>query len=391
MSETTPAPIASWLAEPMDQKVAAAIERLRRTPDVRRVAVMPDVHLASDVCVGTVLATDRLLFPGAVGGDIGCGMLALAFDAQASTLGARRAVVGRLLAALRFAVPMIRRHRRRLVPYPDELRAETLSHGALEAVKRDAAALQLGTLGGGNHFVELQADAETDQLWLMVHSGSRAIGQAVRAHHLSHAQCVDGGMLALDASTTAGQAYVHDVAWARAYADANRRAIADAVVELLREHFDVRPIANSVISCDHNHVAREAHGGGGVGGAGEMLWVHRKGAMPADAGAAGVLPGSMGTMSFHVEGRGCGSALRSSAHGAGRAMSRNVARRTITARDVTREMAGAGVWFDPRLANALRDESPRAYKDVRAVLRAQHDLVRVTRTLQPVMVYKGGG
>ena len=111
--------------------------------------------------------------------------------------------------------------------------------------------------------------------------------------------------------------------------------------------------------------------------------------MPASAGAAGVLPGSMGTMSFHVEGRGCEAALRSSAHGAGRAMSRNVARHRITSRDVTRQMIG--VWFDPRLADALRDEAPAAYRDVRAVLRAQHELVRVTRTLRPVLVYKGGG
>ena len=391
MSETTLAPVATWLAEPMEEKVAAAIERLRRTADVRRVAVMPDVHLATDVCVGTVVTTRRLLFPGAVGGDIGCGMLALAFDAQASTLDARPAVIGRLLAVMNSAVPITRRHRRRVVPYPDELRGAELSHGALEAVKRDAAALQLGTLGGGNHFVELQADAASDQLWLMVHSGSREIGQAVRGHHLAHAQRVDGGMLALDAETAAGQAYVHDVAWARAYADANRRAIADAVIDLLREHFHVRPVEHSLISCDHNHVAREAHGDGSDHGGerDELLWVHRKGAMPASAGVAGVLPGSMGTMSFHVEGRGCAAALRSSAHGAGRAMSRNVARRTVTARDVTRQMAG--VWFDPRLTDALREESPRAYKDIRAVLRAQHDLVRVTRTLRPVMVYKGAG
>ena len=389
MSETTPAVVSTWLAEPMDEKVAAAIERLRRTPDVRRVAVMPDVHLARDVCVGTVIATRRLLFPAAVGGDIGCGMLAVAFDEPAAALRDSPALSGRVLRALNGAVPVARRHRRRLVPYPDALRDEPLSHGALEAVRRDAAALQLGTLGGGNHFVELQADEE-DRLWLMIHSGSRAIGQAVRGHHLSHAENIGGGLAALDADSPAGRAYVHDVAWARRYADANRRAMADAVADVLREHLGAKADERSLITCDHNHVAHEQHASGdGDEAAGEPLWVHRKGAMPASAGVAGVLPGSMGTVSFHVEGRGCAASLRSSAHGAGRAMSRNVARQRIRSRDVLRQMSG--VWFDPRRTDALREESPAAYKDVRVVLRAQHDLVRVTRTLRPVLVYKGGG
>ena len=382
MSEATLAVVATWLAEPMDDKVAAAIERLRRTEDVRRIAVMPDVHLASDVCVGTVVATGRLLFPGAVGGEIGCGMLALAFDVQKKPLGDHPALVGRLLAHLKSAVPITRRHRRRTLPYPDALRGENLSHGALDAVKRGEALLQLGTLGGGNHFVELQADQENDQLWLMIHTGSRAVGQAVRGHHLSRATRVAGGMLALDATTPAGQAYLHDMNFARRYADANRRAIAQILSDLLRQHLAARPIGDSLITCDHNHVASEEFDDG------EPLWVHRKGAMPAGAGVASVLPGSMGTMSFHVEGRGCSAALRSSAHGAGRAMSRNVARRRITTRDLTRQMSG--VWYDPRLSATLREEAPSAYKDIRAVLRAQHDLVRVTRKLRPVVVYKGG-
>ena len=118
-----------------------------------------------------------------------------------------------------------------------------------------------------------------------------------------------------------------------------------------------------------------------------MLWVHRKGAMPADEGLAGICPGSMGTLSFHVEGRGNADALRSSAHGAGRAMSRDAARRRFSARELARQMEG--VWFDPRAAHRLRDESPRAYKDVRTVLRAQHELVRITRTLRPLLIYKG--
>jgi tRNA-splicing ligase RtcB len=381
MSEAPLAPLATWLAQPMDDKVARAIERIRRTEDVRRVAVMPDVHLAADVCVGTVVATSRLLFPNAVGGDIGCGMLAQQFDVPASALQKSPATAGRVLRALAGAVPIIRRHRRRVAPYPGSLRDTPLSHGALEAVRRDCGALQLGTLGGGNHFVELQSD-EDDRLWLMLHTGSRAIGQAVRRHHLAHAKRLAGGMLALDADMAAGQAYVNDLSWARAYADANRRAIAEAVADVLRDYLNARQVEGSLITCDHNHVAAEVRES-------ERLWIHRKGAMHAPAGIAGVLPGSMGTASHHVEGRGCADALDSSAHGAGRAMSRNVARQRLTPRDLSRQMRG--VWFDPRLADALRDEAPVAYKDVRVVLRAQRELVRVTRTLRPVLVYKGGG
>jgi tRNA-splicing ligase RtcB len=216
----------------------------------------------------------------------------------------------------------------------------------------------------------------------MVHTGSRAIGQAVRGHHLTHAFAAGpGGLRALDARTDAGRAYVKDVAWARAYAQANREAIADAVAEALRAELGVLPDVATRFGCDHNHVEQEEHFG-------EAVWVHRKGAAPAGDGALGILPGSMGTQSFHVEGRGCAESLRSSAHGAGRSRSREAARRAFTERDLRRQMEG--VWYDYRLAGALREEAPKAYKDIRAVLRAQHELIRVVRMLRPVLVYKSG-
>jgi tRNA-splicing ligase RtcB len=378
MNETTLAPLHAWLAEPMEPAAKSAIDRLRRTEDVRRIAVMPDVHLATDVCIGTVIATSRLLFPSAVGGDIGCGMLALAFDADASVLAdpLRSAT---LLKSLYAAVPSTRRHRARTITAPADLRDTQLSHGSLNAIARSEGQLQLGTLGGGNHFIEFQSD-EDDRLWLMIHSGSRCMGQAVRGFHLAHATRIGDRMFALDADTPAGQAYLHDAAWACRYADANRRAMADAIVELMARMLAIRQVEDSLIRCDHNHVAREEHFG-------EQLWIHRKGAMPAGANIPGVLPGSMGTLSYHVEGRGCDQAMRSSAHGAGRALSREKARRKVTARDLYRQMQG--VWFDHRIAQSLRDEAPAAYKDIRAVLRAQHDLVRVTRTLRPLLSFKG--
>lgn len=367
-----------WLAGPLPRDVAAALDRLARAEDVRHVAVMPDVHLAADVCIGTVLATNRLIYPAAVGGDIGCGLLAVAFDCGADVL-ATESAAGALFRRLYAAVPANRHRRPR--DLPPGLAERPLSDPRLSAVARRDGRVQLGTLGRGNHFLEFQAD-EDGRLWLAVHSGSRAIGQAVRDWHVARAAGGGraDGLVSIDAGTPAGQAYLADAEWARAYADASRRAMADAAAEAVRALFGGSRVDGSIIACDHNHVRRETHLGG-------PMWVHRKGAMPAAAGELGVLPGSMGTATYHVEGRGEPAALCSSAHGAGRAMTRAQARSAVSDRDLRRQLAG--VWFDPRAGPHLREEAPAAYKDVAAVLRAQRDLTRVVRKLRPVLVYKG--
>lgn len=370
-------PVNWWLSEGVDDSVKRAIERMRALDDVVRIAVMPDVHVAGDLCVGTATATRRLLYPAAVGGDIGCGMLAIAFDVDADALRHGN-VAGRVLRGFTDRIPQSRRHRRHLLPWPDELKLDELS---CRFRLDDDAALQLGTLGGGNHFVELQAD-EAGQLWLMLHTGSRAVGQAVRNHHVASIRPghFSGPVGALDATTPEGQSYLRDAAWASRYASANRAAIAACVVDVMRDALNARPIDGTRIECDHNHVREEAHDG-------ERVFVHRKGAMAADDGVAGVLPGSMGTRSYHVEGRGCVASLRSSAHGAGRRFSRATARERFANADVKHQLRD--VWYDPRQLAALREEAPHAYKDVRAVLRAQEELVRVTRTLRPVLAFKG--
>ena len=265
------------------------------------------------------------------------------------------------------------------MPMPPDVRFESLSHPSLDAAVRDEARLQLGTLGGGNHFVEFHADGQ-GRLWLMIHSGSRAVGQAVKAHHLARATLHSASMKALDAGADEGRAYLCDQDWARAYAGANRRAMAEQAALAIKELFGADVVESTTIACDHNHVRREEHFG-------EALLVHRKGAMPADDGLAGAVPGSMGTASYHVEGRGCAQSLRSGAHGAGRLLSRGAARERFTRQDLRRQMER--VWFDPRIADALREESPRSYKDVRSVMRAQAELVKVLRVLRPVLVYKG--
>ncbi|QOV88977.1 RtcB family protein [Humisphaera borealis] len=376
-ADPTAPTLATWLAWPLDTPVKNAIDRALHADDVVHVAVMPDVHLATDVCVGTAMATRRLVYPSAVGGDIGCGMLAIAFDATADLLqDADRA--GQLLRAIGRRVPSHRRHRTARLPMPVDCVASDLSHPALVAAAGDDGGLQFGTLGGGNHFVELQAD-EDDRLWLMIHSGSRAMGQVVRSHHVARATR-GATMPLLDTETDLGQAYLNDQDWARRYARGNRIAMAEQVCEAIHELTGVTRIESSLIECDHNHVRREAHFG-------ESLLVHRKGATPADDGLAGVVPGSMGTTSVHIVGRGEPQSLRSSAHGAGRQMSRTVARERFGRHEVRRQMAD--VWYDPRILDAMREESPKAYKDLRAVLKAQEPLMKVTRRLRPLLVYKG--
>jgi tRNA-splicing ligase RtcB len=379
MSDTTsPAPVFSWLCETLEPSVVRAIERVRSAEDVRHVAVMPDVHLASDICVGMAIGTSQLLYPGAVGGDIGCGMLAMAFDVEADAVR-RGSVAGTILAELYRKIPAARRHRQRTLPMPATLAQTNLSDPSLDAIARTDGALQLGTLGGGNHFIELQQD-ENGQLWIMIHSGSRAMGQAIRAHHVSRARTTTmPGLVAFDANTFEGVAYLHDVEWARQYAAENRRAMGAVVAAVLKRRVGAKSIESMTLHCDHNHVQRESHFG-------QELLVHRKGCMPAAPGLPGVLPGSMGTLSYHVEGRGCPQSLMSSAHGAGRRFSRAAARERFSPAELKHQMRN--VWFDPAKTQALREEAPAAYKDVRSVLRAQEELVRVTRTLRPILVYK---
>src|SRR3569833_85824 len=370
MVESPLPPLHTWLVDPLQGDVREAIERLRRATDVQHVAVMPDVHLGSDVCIGVAIATTHLIYPQAVGGDIGCGVLAVPFDISAERLS-DPVLAGKVLAGLSRSVPARRWNRRAAIDPPRDVADHSFSHPQLDALWRREGRLEFATLGSGNHFSELQADEE-GRLWLMVHSGSRAMGPAIREHHLEHAEPSGAGLRALDANSSQGRAYLHDAAWARRLAAANRRQIAVNIGETLATVAGATLQWDLSIATDHNHVEREAHGG-------DLLWVHRKGAMAAASEQLGALPGSMGTVSFHILGRGCAHALCSSAHGAGRLMSRTEARRNVSARELHRQMSG--VWYDYRNVELLRDEAPSAYKDIRAVARAQRDLVKIVRVL----------
>jgi len=370
-----PATLRVWSAAPLPADVVRSVEHLRHLDDVQHVVLLPDVHLANDVCVGAVVATRHLIYPAAVGGDIGCGMATVALEATADLLDdERRAAI--LLSALSRNVPSNRQAARRELP--GALTASSLSHPALVNQANRDGRVQLGTLGRGNHFLEFQAD--TDQrLWVIVHSGSRGIGQAITGHHTRQAR-PGTGLVCLDSTTAPGQAYLEDVAWARTYASENRLAMLRAVEEILRVEFSTKLDWTTLIHTDHDHVRRESHFG-------EEFWVHRKGSQPAGEGEHGVIPGSMGTATFHVAGRGCAAALKSCSHGAGRQLSRSVARHSIRSRQFESQLKG--IWFDRRRSGDLREEAPAAYKNIGQVLRAQSDLVSIRRRLEPRLCYKG--
>ncbi len=370
-----PASLRIWAAEPLPPDVAKSAERLRRAEDVRHVVLLPDVHLAKEVCVGAVVATRRLIYPAAVGSDIGCGMATIAVNADGDLIADDHRAAS-LLAALYRHVPSNRHPSRQ--DFPASLERVPPSAAALAKRADRDGRVQLGTLGRGNHFLEFQADEE-QRLWVIVHSGSRGMGQAITGHHTRGAGKLSG-LACLDSETDAGRAYLADVAWARTYAAENRLAMLHAVESILLKEFSTPVDWATLIHSDHDHVRRETHFG-------EEFWIHRKGAQPASAGKAGVIPGSMGSSTFHVEGRGGAESLQSCSHGAGRQLSRNAARRAIGVRQFERQLQG--IRYDRRRSGNLRDEAPEAYKNIESVLRAQKDLVKIVRRLEPLLSYKG--
>ncbi len=371
--------IHQWLDEPLGAEVKRALDRLSNATGVCHIAVMPDVHLSREVCIGTVVATEDQYYPQAVGNDIGCGMTAIGFDCDAHHFMNERNAA-RILEELSQRIPTIRHSRKTMQDQlPSNLMQFTLSHEKLEKAKSKNGRAQLGTLGSGNHFLEFQAD-EQGALWVMVHSGSRGMGQLINDHHLPLAIKSKWGLKFFESTSKTGKAYFNDVEWACLYAESNRSAMMEEVRAMMQELFGVSAWESSIISCNHNHVCREMHYG-------KNILVHRKGALSAKEGEPGIIPGSMGAPSFHTEGRGHPAALNSSSHGAGRVMSRGEARKKITLRHLHQQMEG--VWFNHNLGHQLRDEAPAAYKNISVVMRAQKGLTRIVRKLQPLLSYKG--
>jgi tRNA-splicing ligase RtcB len=260
MTNDATAKVTKWLSEPLPADVSRALDRLAQTDDVCHVAVMPDVHLAGEVCNGTAIATRELIYPQAVGSDFGCGMLAVACDLPADVL-ANELTAARVLAGLYEHVPANKHPGGRLPDQlPEELTRHDLSSPSLEKLKSRDGLYQLGSLGRGNHFIEFQSDLQ-GRLWLMLHSGSRGMGQAISEHHLRQAELSVSGLGFLDASHPDGVAYLSDLNWAIEYAMQNRLAMARAVEAVMQTLFATDFDWTSLIHSHHNHVQREVHFG----------------------------------------------------------------------------------------------------------------------------------
>lgn len=366
-----------------DRDLLAALGKLSRYPDLYPyLAIMPDYHIGESSVNGTVLPSRHLLYVNLLGGDIGCGMaslkLPLGFDAVADRLRD-------LFGQIHERVPCGRRvhitpcaEAASLPLFTEDL--ELLNH---ENVRRGRQ--ELGTLGGGNHFVEVQKNGG-GELNVMVHTGSRIMGQHIRNRFLK--QCASpgnpSGVFMLEAESPEGQAYLAHVDWAVRYARENRREIMrqvfaafQNVVPALQETPFERCLAG-LVDKPHNFLARENHFGADV-------YVHRKGAIQVPEGIDGLIPGSMGTASYLVRGRGNRFSFHSCSHGAGRKLTRAKALATIRKADFLKAMEG----IVSRADDSILDEAPQAYKDIQEILRYQRDLVRVVEAFTPLISIKG--
>jgi tRNA-splicing ligase RtcB len=392
--ETAGHPVKAWVeGVEFDVNARAQVANMAALPFVHsHVAVMPDVHVGKGATIGSVIPTIGAIVPAAVGVDIGCGMIAQKLTLRAEQLpddlrGIRKAIER--------VVPVGRGQHRDAVEAAN--RAWEADLGARYARIVERAPLvstrnvreQLGTLGTGNHFSEVSVDERGD-VWLVLHSGSRGAGNRIGTFYIERAQqeleragvaIADRDLAHLTEHTPSFDAYVEAVGWAQDYARLNREIMMDNALAALRDPKVKLPRfarAETVVNCHHNYVARERHFGADV-------FVTRKGAVRAGLGELGFIPGSMGARSFVVRGLGNPDSFESCSHGAGRRMSRGEARNRLTLTDLKRETAGV----ECRKDAGVLDEAPSAYKDVDAVMRAQHDLVRIVHTLRAVVCIKG--
>lgn len=400
---TSPAkPIKSWTrGVPVESDAIKQLQNVASLPFIYKwLAVMPDVHLGKGATIGSVVPTHKAIIPAAVGVDLGCGMMAMETSLRASDLpdsleGVRTAIEA--------AVPhgrTVSRNRRdtgswgqppdaQVAVWGDKL-ARRFAHicSKHRAITNANHLHHLGTLGTGNHFIELCLD-ERDHVWVMLHSGSRGVGNRIGSYFIELAKkemrrhfinLPDQDLAYLAEGTTHFDDYVEAVEWAQDFALENRQLMMQQVLAALRKQTGLPAFTTdqTAINCHHNYVAREHHYG-------EDVLVTRKGAVRARVGDLAVIPGSMGAKSFIVRGKGQPESFCSCSHGAGRVMSRTQAKRQFTVEDHVRATAGIACRKDAEVI----DETPMAYKDIDAVMLAQSDLVEVVHTLRQVVCVKG--
>lgn len=401
----TRAPVLAWAGEAdIEPQALQQLRDVSELPGLHGLRVMPDVHFGKGATVGSVIAMEQALAPAAVGVDIGCGVNAVRTSLHIDDLTATdlRKLRSRFEAVIPvgFAAHDVQRDSR------DVLSGETLGQaqalmahfGDLRADVKlsqyDRARASLGTLGGGNHFIELTTDS-TGQVWITLHSGSRGIGNQLAQHHMATARDLPTNADLPDhlrdlslfyKGTPEMDAYLHDLRWAQAYAMHSRTIMMELVKRELIDHFahgsseriQHFPTFDEEINCHHNYVAEEVIDG-------RQMIVTRKGAISAKDGELALIPGSMATGSYIVRGKGNPASFQSASHGAGRRMSRNQAKKRYTVADVERTMQG----IEARTDEGVIDEISLAYKDLDTVIAAQTDLVDVVEKLDTILCVKG--
>jgi tRNA-splicing ligase RtcB (3'-phosphate/5'-hydroxy nucleic acid ligase) len=392
------APIHAWIdGVPLEDGARQQLINVASLPFIHsHIAVMPDVHWGKGATVGSVIPTNGAIIPAAVGVDIGCGMMAMRTSLTASDLPDS-------LADIRTGIERTVPHggaganagwgnKAGGVPASIGTRWRGLEErfAAICArrphFEKENSLIHLGSLGTGNHFIEVCLD-EADHVWVMLHSGSRGIGNAIGRFFIETARDMlikrgayvpDRDLAWLEEGEPAFDEYVEAVSWAQDYARENREAMMERVLGVLRSELRSFTTDKSAVNCHHNYVSKEHHFGANV-------WVTRKGAVRAREGDLGIIPGSMGARSFIVRGKGNPDSFHTCSHGAGRAMSRAEAKRRFTVAD--HEAATAGI--ECRKDKDVIDETPMAYKDIDAVMAAQADLVEIVHTLRQVVCVKG--
>ena len=378
----------------IESAARAQLVNVSKLPIVHHhVAAMPDVHLGIGATVGSVIPTLRAIIPAAVGVDIGCGMMAARLSLSSNEID--EAALRKVFNQVSRDVPVgfgqhndrdVRDHAAKR--FKRQLTFILEKHPGIQKRKgkNTSWAHQLGTLGGGNHFIEVCLD-EAGRAWVMLHSGSRGIGNAIGTYFIELAKkdsqknnvhLPDADLAYFPEGAEHFDDYVEAVGWAQDYARANREEMMDLVLEAMRRHLPSFEVTGAAVNCHHNYVERERHFGADV-------WLTRKGAIRARAGDLGIIPGSMGARSYIVRGKGSAESFHSCAHGAGRRMSRNMAQKQFRVEDLVEQTQGVVCRKD----KGVLDEIPGAYKDIDEVMANQSDLVEVVHTLKQVLCVKG--
>jgi tRNA-splicing ligase RtcB len=352
---------------------------------------MPDVHQGYGMPIGGVVALKGMVIPNAVGVDIGCGMCAI----KTSITEINTETLKRIMGRIREEIPMgFNKHKEHqdysYIPVPDW--NDISINNSVVAQERENAGFQVGTLGGGNHFIEIQKGSD-GFVWIMIHSGSRNLGLKVASHYNKLAQGLNEKwhssvqpsweLAFLPADSKEGQAYLNEMNYCVDFALANRKLMMDRICDIFIDVLSLQGIPNSfdpMINIAHNYAVQENHGG-------ENVWVHRKGATLASESTIGIIPGSQGTSSYIVKGKGNPESYNSCSHGAGRTLSRSKAKETLNLEEETAKLDSKGVLHSIRGVANL-DEAPGAYKPIGVVMEEQEDLVEIVTKLEPLAVLK---